>query len=391
MGNTPICTIDATGIHRPALSECISYLETNYSAIYGSDSYLGSDSQDGEILGLFAAAYDDGNSMAVQTYNAFSPATAQGVGLSINVKMNGLTRDIPSYSVSDVTLVGQYLTVIQSGVVTDTNGYDWALPSSVEIPFSGQIDVTATCTTLGAITANPGTINQIKTGTNGWQTVTNAAAATPGLPVEEDPILRMRQYASVTFPASSGLESIIAGIASTAGVIGYRGYENDTDLPDANGQSSHSVCMVVNGGSDINIATVINRKKVPGTGTFGTTSVMIADAYGIPHQINFSRAVPVPITFAITIKALSGFTADVQTQIAQAVSDWTNAIGIGNNLLLNRANVPANLGGSTLSQTYEIVSLNVSAFGGTLSSSDITIAFNQMATCSPSSITFTVT
>ena len=96
MGTTPIVTIDATGAHRPSLATCLSYFTTGYSAIYGSDVYLGSDSQDGELLGLLASAVDDANAMAVATYNAYSPGTAQGTGLSSNVKINGILRNVPT-------------------------------------------------------------------------------------------------------------------------------------------------------------------------------------------------------------------------------------------------------------------------------------------------------
>jgi uncharacterized phage protein gp47/JayE len=79
---------------------------------------------------------------------------------------------------------------------SDQNDNAWILHPSVTIPLAGQITVTATCQTLGAISAPAGTITSIQTIVPSWQTVTNPTAATPGAPVESDAKLRTRQTIS---------------------------------------------------------------------------------------------------------------------------------------------------------------------------------------------------
>ena len=134
-----VCEIDATGIHKPDFSEILEYLKAEYRGIYGEDVYLENDSQDGQLLGIFAAAINDANAMAVAVYNAFSPSTALGVGLSRVVKINGISRNLPSYSSADLEIVGQSGSTITGGLARDVNGYLWALPPVVNIPPGGAI------------------------------------------------------------------------------------------------------------------------------------------------------------------------------------------------------------------------------------------------------------
>ena len=61
---------------------------------YGSDAVLTPDSQDGQLLAVFAQAIYDNGQALIAIYNSFSPATAQGAGLSSLVKINGLARDV---------------------------------------------------------------------------------------------------------------------------------------------------------------------------------------------------------------------------------------------------------------------------------------------------------
>lgn len=384
MGNTPIVTIDATGPHRPSLQDCLDYLVAGYQGIYGSDVYLGGDAQDGELLGLFASAYDDLNAGIVSAYNSFSPASAQGVGLSSNIKINGMARDVASYSTASVTLVGTAYTEIDNGLAADLNGNIWVLPATVVIPASGTISATATCQTIGAITAPANTITTIQTQTLGWQSVTNAAAASPGNPVERDAQVRVRQSSSTSAPSVSSLDSITGNLLAIPGVTAVKGYENDGDINDANGIPGRCISMVVLGGATQNIVNAIGVSKIPGGNTYGTSSGVYVDAYGIGHTIKYFVPTQTQLYFSIRLRALTGYTSDVGLQIQSAIAAYVNGLGIGQNLLFNRVNVPANLNGATASAAYEIISLKVARANSAASTNDVIAAFNEMFACAGS-------
>jgi uncharacterized phage protein gp47/JayE len=163
-------------------------------------------------------------------------------------------------------------------------------------------------------------------------------------------------------------------------------YENDTSTTDPNGIPSHSISLVVEGGDATEIADAIAAKKTPGAGTFGTTSETVTDAYGLPHPIHFFRPADVAITVGVAITALSGYTSGVGASIQNAVANYINALAIGQKVMLSRIYLPANLNGSSDGATYEITGLTLNG-----SVSDISIAFNEVATCAPGSVSIAVT
>lgn len=385
MGATPICSISSTGISRPSLATVLSWVEQQYRTIYGSDVYLGSDSQDGEWVGLIASAIDDCNSMCVAAYNAYSPTTSQGVGLSSNVKLNNMLRLTPTYSVADLKIVGVADTQIVNGSVKDAHGNVWNLPALVSIPVSGQIIVQVKCTTLGAITANANEITIIMVPTLGWQSATNENPATPGNPIETDAELRIRQTKSTMLSANYVVDQIIGQLYATVqGVIQVVGYINDTNIPDDNGIPGHCIALVLetNGSLSSDIAKVIAAGKA-GCGTYGTTSIKVYSPEGIPTQINFFFNTVVRVGIHISVKALVGYTMDTDASIKLAVRDWIFSLGIGVSVQLTRAYVAAYLDNNITSNSYEVMGITMSRGGAAYAASDIAIAFNERSESYP--------
>ena len=287
--------VDATGFHYPDYPTVLQYLTDEYKAIYGADTYLAPDSQDGQWLAIQALAIFDTMQVAAAVYSSFSPLTAQADALSRNVKINGIKRRAATFSTADLLIIGTAGTVINNGQAEDTLSQKWNLPASVTIPPGGSITVTATATEIGSVTAGPNTINKIATPTLGWQSVDNATAATVGDPVETDAELRRRQTFSTALPSLTVLDGTIGAVASVPGVTRFRGYENDSDVADANGIPAHSIAIVAEGGDQQAIGDAIAVKKTPGTGTYGTTTVTTYDQYGLPNLIDFFRPTPATI------------------------------------------------------------------------------------------------
>lgn len=391
MATTPVCVIDENGISVPAYTDVLSYLKEAYRGIYGSDVYLEPDSLDGQFLAILALAITDTNNTAAAVYNSFSPSKAQGVGLSSVVKINGIARNIASNSTVDVALIGVAGTTVTNGIVSDDAGNNWNLPASVVIPPAGTITVTAVCQTIGAVTAAIGAVSTIATPTRGWQSVSNAAIANPGNPVETDANLRNRQATSTALPSLTILEGIVGAVAAITGVTRYRAYENDTDATDTNGIPSHSIALIVEGGDAQIIGQTIADKKTPGSGTYGSTSITVVDSIGVSHAIKFSRPVSVGIKAGITVKAFAGYTVAIENALKQAVSDYINALAIGASVYYTRLYVPANLGNNSSGATYEVTNLQIAKLAGSLAAADVTIAFNEAAACSVANITVTVT
>lgn len=378
---TDLVYIDTTGYHFSDYPSFLSWLQDQYRAIYGADVYLESDSQDGQFLAVLAKAFYDTAALGASVYNSFSPVTAQGLGLSRNVKINGLNRRVPSKSSVDLDIVGQAGTTIVGGVATDSLNQKWNLPASVTIPGPGTITVTAEADAEGDVEAAANTVTSIFTPTLGWQTVNNPGAATAGAPVETDAELRVRQAESTANPSQTVLDGTTGGIANLPGVTKVVVYENDTGSTDGNGLLAHTIRATVVGGDDMAIAQEILLHKTPGTGTQGGTSELVYDAHGMPSTINFQRPSPQTIDIVITLDTLPSWSSDYADLMKAAVAAAIEEIGIGETIFFTKLFLPAYLVGTPAQGSFDIVSLEIAISPGLPSAANIDLAWNQYAVC----------
>jgi hypothetical protein len=375
-------TISTTGISAPTYPQILAYFVTQFQAIYGADSYLGNDSQDGQWIAINAQAISDCNAAVIAAYNSFSPTTGQGNGLSSNVKINGLARIAGSFSTASVTIVGQANITITNGQAQDTSGNFWALPPTVTIPNGGTITVTAVCTTLGAITAAAHAINAIATPQLGWQSVDNAAQAVPGVGVETDAALRVRQSNSVALPSVTVFAGIVAAIQQVAGVTRVTPYENNTNSTNGNGIPATTLCFVVECPSTVQLAVAqaIASKMPPGTPTYGNVANNITDTAGVTRTINQQTATESTFTASIQVHTLTGWASSTIALIQTAVNAYFSAIAIGGTVNVAAVSAAAQLLGTTQTVTYLVKTVQINKNAGAYQSTDIALAFSEAAT-----------
>ena len=208
--------------------------------------------------------------------------------------------------------------------------------------------------------------------------------------MERDAVLRGRQALSTSLPSISVIEGIIGALLALPNVARIAGYENDTALPDANGLPAHTIALVVDGGDSASIAQIIATKKTPGCGTYGSIITPITDAYGIVHNIAYFPPEIINISINVTVKALAGFTLDIQTSIQTSLAAYINALPIGSAILLPRLYMPAQLAGAAGSGTFELVSIAVARDGLMPVPLDIQLAFDEAPFTQKSFINITV-
>lgn len=387
MAISDLIFVDQSGLHYPDYPTVLSYLQGEYRTIYGADTYLEADSQDGQWVAILALAMFDSMQVAAAVYNSFSPLTAQKDALSRNVKINGIARLVASYSTADLTIVGQAGTIILNGQAKDTLDQKWNLPASVTIPVGGSIVVTATAAEVGAVSAAAGTINKIATPTLGWQTVNNVAAATIGDPVETDAELRRRQTQSTMIPSLSVMEGIVGAVASLAGVNRYRGYENDTGTTNSDGVPAHAISLVVEGGTTQAIAEAIAAKKTPGTATYGTTSYTTYDQYGVPNVINFFRPTTATISIEVSLTARTGYLSTTADAIKAALVAYVADLLIGDDIYISKLYVPANLSNQAVGETFDVTQIRIKKNAGSWVTTNLSLAFNEIAQTTLANVT----
>jgi uncharacterized phage protein gp47/JayE len=392
MIDSPVFKVTEQGISAPTYEEILEYFQTQARNIFGSDINLDADTQDGQLIAIVSAAFNDLNAQSIATYNSFNPQTAVGTALDNVVAVNGLVRKQASYSTADLRIVGQAGTLIENGFAIDTFERRWNLPESVVIPISGEITVTATCEEIGAITAEANSINRIGNPTLGWQTVNNPLAANIGDPVETDTALKARQAKSTALPSISLWEGIIASLLNLDGVDRVAGINNDTDQTDENGVPAHSIAMIVDGGEVQDIGETIFKKKGEGVGTYGEIEAQYTDSLGYLNRVYFSRPDAINVAVTITIKPNENYVSTDGDAIKARIEEYIDSLGIGEYVNLIRViSAAVALGANDMNENFDVQSLVMGEAGETLTATDIPVEWNQAAVCDPEDITVVVT
>lgn len=385
MSTSPLVSLAAQitpqGITAPTYDDILGSLIASFKGIYGSDAYLEPDGQDYQLLAVFARALHDSNQTAIAVYNSFNPSFSQGVGLSSLVKINGIQRQGATVGSVVLTVVGVAGTQIENGVAKDIHGNLWDLPPLVIIPDTGTIDVTATARNAGNTVATTGEVTGIYTPQLGWQTVTNASPAIPGVAQETDAALRRRQSFSTSLPAQTPLESIHSSISNLRGVTRAFVYENDTESTDAHGIPAHSISVVVEGGDVTEIAQVIESKKTLGAGTYGTTTIIVNDPMGLPVPIHFFVLVEEQVYVSLTIDAQPDYVASTGDKIKQAIVDFINSLDVGDAVYINHLIGVAGLVADPIGRTFNITAFALDDTPAPTATADLIIPFNKAAAC----------
>ena len=380
--------MDAYGLHLPTFQDIQSNLIDRAKSIFGQDIYLDNDSQDMQYIAAVAKAIYDAMLCCQLAYNNQSPQSAVGTGLDSIVKLNGIARNPATYSIVQITCIGEPGTVIPGGVVQDTANQTWDLPANVAIPASGVLSCTATSEVPGNIMTPAGTIQVIATPQYGWYSVSNAAAAVPGVATETDTELRKRQSISVDLPSQTPLNSTEAAIQAVDGVTRSRVYENYTNTTDPNGIPSHSVAPVVEGGDDALVASAIAKSKTIGCGTFGTTQITLPSQFSVGGSTNFSRPTEVSVDVNVTVVLLtSDYTSAVQADIIANIEGYINTLGIGSDVEASSLYYPAlSAMDDQRLPTFRISSVTVKKTGGTAGNT-IGLAWDEVAKANAVTIT----
>lgn len=391
MIDDPVFSVTETGISAPSYEEIYEYLKGRMRAIFGDDINLDADTQDGQMVGIVAAAISDVNAQAIAVYNAYNPTTAKGVALDSAVKVNGITRQAASHSQVDLRIVGQAGTHIVNGVALDEAENKWNLPADVVVPPAGEITVTAIAAEEGNIRAPAGTVNRIGTPTLGWQTVENILAAEPGAPVQTDLELRVQQSKSTALPSVSLWEGIIGSLLTTAGVRRVSGIKNDGDTPTTEGVPGHSIAMIVDGGEVADIAKTIFLKKGEGVGTYGSTSYNYLDTYGFPNTIRFSRPTVVPAYCKLTIAPAADYLSSAEDEIKARIVAYINSLDIGESVNIARVLASAvKTDAGIVDERFSVEAITLGRSATAQTASSLAIAWNEAVSCAPENVTVEV-
>ena len=219
----------------------------------------------------------------------------------------------------------------------------------------------------------------------GWDSVNNPVAATPGEDRETDEQLRLRFRNGKFDRATNTLDAIYSALINLDNVSEVTIYENDTSVVDGNGVPAHSFLPIVSGGLSTDIANAIWNNKPIGILSYGNTTVSISDVQGFPHDISFSRPDPVVVYISMDITTDVNFPPNGNDAIKSALIEYFQAnFGTGDDVIYSRLYTPIN---SIVG--HEVVSLTIGTSPAPVGTSNIVIAFDEIASLNTTNIIIT--
>jgi hypothetical protein len=167
------------------------------------------------------------------------------------------------------TVSGVYGTVIKARSVAKTTDDDqFYAENDISIPASGSTTAYFLSVEKGPIPCDTGTLTSIVSSTSsGWETISNTSPAIIGNDRESDTEYRARIKAS-RYSGTSFSESIASEVNKVDNLKSSFVYDNGTAIPFEYDESitldAHSVVVVADGGTNLDIAEAIYRKKSGG-------------------------------------------------------------------------------------------------------------------------------
>lgn len=307
------------------LDEILIKLDQGFREIYGGDINTDPDSPDGQMIGLISQIKADLEELGEAIYRALDPDHAGGVWLEQRAAYAGITRRRASYSyLRRVMLGGDAGALVQAGsIVKDESKQRWLLVADSVVGSTADFRSVE----KGAFELSASVDLEIITKTNGWVTASTTEPAEAGEEEERDPVLRNRFYRSRARGAQNSVDGIEANVAQLPDVREVVCLENHTDVTDENGVPRKSINVIVDGGTDADIAKVIFDHKTGGTGMRGDVQVNIIDRRGRVRPVWFDRPAPIDCAAYIEVQRNENYT-DIDTDaIKAAIADTSFMIG----------------------------------------------------------------
>ena len=333
--------IDSTGLTIETLNEIIDNLVVGMQGIYGTDINVDSNSPDGQLINIIAQAKIDILQLIEGIYNQFDPDNAIGIQQDFLYAINNIQRIGATYTYQPIQITTDRALNLDGlddqanvldGVgytVSDNAGNQFVLLDSQTIPSAGTYIYTFRAKALGSTTPQINTITTPVDIVLGVVSINNPSSPTSiGQNGETDSSFRIRRSKSVALGTTGYLNGLEGALENITGVVDASLFENTGETTDANGIPAKSIWAIVEGGSNLDIATQICNRKTAGCGMKGNTTYNITLASGEIFTAKFDRPTAKNLYLKFDIKPLkTGQSFDTPTIKTNIVSNASFKIG----------------------------------------------------------------
>ena len=348
--------ITEAGIIGESLTDWKTKLEAIFKEALGNDLDLSPETPQGQLIGVLALTLAQSDEVAVSIANGRSVSRAVGRQQEDIASLVSITRRAGERSRVTATITGEAGAEVPEGMIarTEPGGDDFRVITATLIPAGGSVNTVMESAEIGAIQAAAGSLNRLVTPPSGIETITNAAAATPGRPKETDAEFRKRYMDAIARIGTGYKEAIRSKIMEQPNVMDAEVFDNVTNATVTKqgiNIGAHSIIAIVYGGQAADIAQAIRETKPLGIGTTGTTSHEID---GTTYRYEPVDEVALAITLQIRVR--TGFPSDGIGRIRENIVAWaegefdvaaegtfdTTGLSIGENINLERLRTPIN-------------------------------------------------
>lgn len=312
-------SFDENGLQVATQNEIVEDLTQDFQDIYGEDINVDSNSPDGQLINVFAQCVEDFYELLSQVYSSFDPDQAIGNVLDQRVAINGIQRKGGTY-----TYVNVNVTVDRSVTLNGINEYDVEDAYTISDNEGNQFVLVATspvsagvnslvfrAKNIGKVEVLPNTITTPVTIILGVTGINNPnGASTTGEDEETDAELRERRKRALSISNIGYTEGIQAALENLQDVTKASVFQNRTNVTDEYGIPGHSVWVIVLGGTDEEIGSILDEKMAPGIGMKGAQTVTVPQVDGSEETYHFDRPTAELLYVTLNITPLNGQAID---------------------------------------------------------------------------------
>lgn len=278
----------------------------------------------GQLVDMIAGERININAKIAFIAQQLNPAIASGRWQEALGKLYFLERKLSEPTVVTCQVKGLNGTVIPYGAQVGTSDGDVLMATGpITIGVDGTGEGLFRMMQAGPVEIGPGAVSSIITLIPGWDSITNAASGATGRLEETRAEFEYRRMSSVAKNSKYYLESIEAEVADVPGVIDCKVLENYTNVPKTESGieiPGHSIAVCVYGGDDDAIGMAIARKKTPGTGTTGNTTVTVrGQAQDRVYEFKIVRPTPKDVRVEVTLD--NTISPNIQSELIDAIYD----------------------------------------------------------------------
>lgn len=399
--------ITGQGIIVPDTSVVLGEIQDMFKEVFGEDLDLTTTTTQGRLIEMFQRNRTFCIQICAMVSNMLNLNRATGFVLDDLGSLFLIERHPATNTTTTVVLSGVPNTIIPIGTRLQTtegnifvNDQQYVLDAE-----TGTVNAIYKAQETGEVPCPANTLTTILDRINGLETAVNPASPVLGQDLESDSEFRLRIKNSLNINSIAILSAIKSNLEAIPSVVDSYCYDNYTGSQitvDGVKVPAHSILACVEGGTNLEVATVLYKKKTAGTGyivaadntDFDVITVNVIDeSYGTVYPVTFMRPVQVPIDINITVSRQDYSGADLVDKVKDAVIQWYNGEVDGvDGIKIGKSVSPFEISAaiSDVIPDIFISSVEVAEHGETPASSTITFGSVHKATVDRANITVTV-